>query len=456
MTFIVWGGGTAITQRTKKLPKYAGKIFGKNITIDEYNQSYIATRNQFLMVYGDKFFELEPYLDLEKDAWDRLILLHEAKNLGIKLDDKELQKTIRNYPVFKKDGQFDFRLYKYIVENIYHMEPKEFEEQMRQSLAILKLKDSVVNKVGAEEDELGQAYRKENEKIKASYIIFEADKFREGIQADQEKLNQYFQENKGDFKKPPQANIEYIKVGSLPEDEADNLIYQIYAELQKDKDFEEVAKAHGLEVKETGFFGQASSIPEIGFSIEISKAAFDLKIGQTSRPIKSKDDFFLIKAKERKGPYIPQFEEVEEDIRQRFIQKEARALAKIEAEEFLSLAANSSLEKAAKQKKLSLKQTGEIGMYDYLEEFGPTDKLVEAAFNLEDGQTGPVVDMLQGSIVFRMDEKIPVAEEDYENKKEAFKQEYLQQKRAKEFNKWFEKLKQGANLESNIEKLKAI
>ena len=56
---------------------YIGEIFGKKVSLDDFNKTYLHMETQARMRYGRMFEKLEPFLDLENDAWDQLILLHE-------------------------------------------------------------------------------------------------------------------------------------------------------------------------------------------------------------------------------------------------------------------------------------------------------------------------------------------------------------------------------------------
>ena len=128
---VVWGLGSIV--RRSGGPSYAGEIFGKKISFREYAASWRAVKNDAMMRYED-FHKIYKQLDLEGQAWDRLILLHEAKRQRIKVDDKEVIDTIQGFQFLIRDGQFDNELYAYVLTNKLGVSPREFEEDMRDAL----------------------------------------------------------------------------------------------------------------------------------------------------------------------------------------------------------------------------------------------------------------------------------------------------------------------------------
>ena len=73
--FVFWGAGGAI--RSKRESTYAGKIFGRKVSFDQYAKSWHAVKNQAIMMYGSRLEEVIEKLNLGQQAWERLILLKE-------------------------------------------------------------------------------------------------------------------------------------------------------------------------------------------------------------------------------------------------------------------------------------------------------------------------------------------------------------------------------------------
>src|SRR5208283_2522074 len=61
----------------------AGSIYNHNVNIKDFQQAYLDTRDQAIILYGDEFFKNGSKLNLEGETWDRLILLDEARKRNI-------------------------------------------------------------------------------------------------------------------------------------------------------------------------------------------------------------------------------------------------------------------------------------------------------------------------------------------------------------------------------------
>ena len=154
-------------------------MYGHNVSIKDFQQAYLDTRDQAIILYGDEFFKNGNRLDLEQETWDRLILLKEAQKRNIQASDQEVVAFIASIPFFQRDGQFDQMLYENIVQNpsVFDRSTHEFEEGIRKQLIIKKLLDSVAPEIVLTDAQLKKEYQKRNEKITLQYVLFSASDF---------------------------------------------------------------------------------------------------------------------------------------------------------------------------------------------------------------------------------------------------------------------------------------
>ena len=143
IVFALWGAGSVATIKKAS----AGKIFNKNISIQQYNRSYLAVLNRAKMIYGDKLPKLEKFLNLKNQAWDRLILEYAAKKKHIRASNQEVISQIASYPFLQKSGIFDERLYNYIIANVFQTTLRDFEETVRIDIIINKLISSMAGDI---------------------------------------------------------------------------------------------------------------------------------------------------------------------------------------------------------------------------------------------------------------------------------------------------------------------
>src|SRR5208283_1827787 len=95
----------------------AGSIYGRNVSMKDFQQAYLDTRDQAIILYGDQFFKNGNRLNLEQETWDRLILLKEAQKRNVQVSDQEVVAFIASIPFFQRGGQFDQMIYENIVRN---------------------------------------------------------------------------------------------------------------------------------------------------------------------------------------------------------------------------------------------------------------------------------------------------------------------------------------------------
>ncbi|MEW6170464.1 MAG: SurA N-terminal domain-containing protein [Candidatus Omnitrophota bacterium] len=158
--FVLWGASSSM--RSGKEINYAGKLFGKKVSLQDYIDSHEAIILQGRMRFGDEFNKIQQEIDINKQTWVRLILLKETERQKIKISDKELVGAIQGMPFFQKQGHFDKKLYQTILNYHFHIQERDFEEKMRQSLMITKLFDKVTKDILVANSETEEEIKKLN------------------------------------------------------------------------------------------------------------------------------------------------------------------------------------------------------------------------------------------------------------------------------------------------------
>ncbi|MFB0527189.1 MAG: SurA N-terminal domain-containing protein [bacterium] len=92
------------------------------------------------------------------------LLLQQAKKYGIYVSQSEVINTIRSLPQFQREGQFDPRLYFYILQNYFRTEPAVYESQIKRLITNQKMRDFIISSVKVTDQEIKDEY--ERRKIK--------------------------------------------------------------------------------------------------------------------------------------------------------------------------------------------------------------------------------------------------------------------------------------------------
>jgi peptidyl-prolyl cis-trans isomerase D len=439
--FAFWGFGTAIRGPQEK--GFAGFIAGRKIPFSEFREAVSAVRNQLLMRFGDNFSQIEPYVNLPGQAWERLILLEEAKTRRISASDREVISSIENNPNFAKNGQFDQRLYNQLLQYALHSPARAFEEQVRQNLIIGKLYTEVTKNITLSPEELWQAYRRENEAVNINYIAAVPAQFEKDITLSEEELKEYFNQNVELFRRSLSFNLEYLGLDSAEK------VNSLLNGLNQNTDLAQLAKQLNTPLKETGLFPQAGPIPQLGWPAELLNLLPAANTGELFRPLLIDKTYYLIKVKERKPAYLPDFAEARKEIELKLSKEKARFKAKLAMEnclQKLSADQTQDLAKLASESGLKYAAADKLKFAAYIEGIGMSDNFWLQAAELKEGEISGILEEPSGFYLFRLNKRLPPEENRFETEKKALSEKLTLQKKEEFFARYAGELQKNAAL----------
>jgi peptidyl-prolyl cis-trans isomerase D len=498
LSFTLWGTGSMMQNGGKKGYTYAGKIFGKKISFEDYDHAYRATVMQAMLRYGDQFNEVRDYLDLGSEAWDRLLLLHDAKRKNVKVTDKEVVQYISSLPYFQSDGQFDKRLYEMILQRAFRISTRTFEEYMRENRKIMKLYELETSPFIVTDQEAFEAFKQKNEKVQVSYVFLPFEKYKEQAEVDASKAEEFYSSNKDRFARPASVTLNYVTFDKpeLPEKEAKTAegtegtegtensepideqkaseltaeqAAQIESVKNKAQTFQEEATAAGdikiaaednkVQVLSTGSFNMDKPNLSLGWPYEILYLVFQM--GQNDiLPVFETDEAFVVaQVSEKREPFVPPFNEVKEEVIDQMKLIEARSLAQakaIEIAEKVKSIDGKDFNSTAKDLGHEISQTPLFVRGDYLPQIGISAEFQETAFSLteENPVSGPVQTQ-KGFAILHRDDYEGVSEEAFTAEKEELKSQLLAAKQNEAFSNYLSQLRIESRLEDNISKMQA-
>jgi hypothetical protein len=185
-------------------------------------------------------------------AWDRLIMVAEAKKQNLRISDGEVITFIKTMPIFLRDGKFDERLYGYVLRNNLGLAPRGFEEMMRENLAIQKLHAVLTKDVKISDEEILDQYKVDNAKFKVSYAL-------------------------------------------LPEDAEKKYADILDSMAKNNMTFEEASAIAGLKTQESSLFSKSDNIEDIGEASQLTDTAAKLKIGDVSGLVQTRKGILIFK-----------------------------------------------------------------------------------------------------------------------------------------------------------------
>lgn len=354
------------------------------VTWQELGRRHESLVQQYRAMYGEQFSQIEPQLDLERQALDQAftgkVLLSEARRLGLRVSDEEIREWILTSPQFQgADGRF---IGQEIYEDYTRRQfggPAAFENMLREDLLRQRLFDVLEKSIHVADQEVERAYREGVERAAIRYLLLPASRFGGEVQADPAALESHYQEHQERFALPEQRVIDYLLVDravlrtrlEIPEDElrayyganpqefrreeevqarhvllrtgeertveeARAELEAIAARIEGGEDFAAIASevsedpASAPRGGDLGYFGRGRMVPEF------EDAAFAAETGELVGPVESSFGVHLLEVTDRRAEGQTSFEEARESIRNRLASDRLEGRASEVAQELLA------------------------------------------------------------------------------------------------------------------------
>lgn len=439
-----------------------------------------------MLQYGENFRKIQQFLNLESQAWDRLILLHEARHQRLSASDEEVRDRIRNIYGFKTaGGGFDLRNYDYFVRSAFRMTPRNFEEAMRNTIKIQKLIEKETSSLSVSDAEALTSYQLKNEKVQVSYAIFPLEDFKKQIIFDETKAREFFEKKKDSFVLPPSVRVEFLTIPipksgpetqsppstSNPEEGETNpeaeaawtKAQDIYEQILNGKDFQSVADANGLKVQTSEPLSMEQPPDSFSWPFNVVQKIFQAGQGDILEPVQTSDSFQILRIKEKRDAAIPEYAQVKERVREAWLDQEAQKLSQAKAEEAreallaeFAKYRNPDFVQIAKTLNLNIAQTPLFSRGEYVQGIGVSQGFQEAAFALtKTGESiSPAVGTQKGYCLLHLDSQSEPDQAEFEKNKEEIKKALFEEKRDETFLSFLSRLRLQANLEDNVAKIR--
>jgi peptidyl-prolyl cis-trans isomerase D len=464
LSFVLFFGG--YSRFKGKKGTYLAEVNGVTIEWKEYNDVFQNAVKQYQQALGPTFSEkMIEELRLREKILDSLIekilILQEAKRLGLSIPDEELREAIESIPAFQVNGQFDKRNYERFLR-ISRMTSEEFEQSQRENLLISKIVSliktnggkvsdeevldtylfederinlafvkvapgALKNQVNTNEIEIKDYYQTHQEEfriptfIQIQYLLFRPSDFESKAQVSLDDAKRYYDSRKDTFKIPKQVRVSDILIKAGPQDTPDQLeakkkkADEILGKAKKTKDFGSLAKQYS-EAETASRGGDLGWIQKGMLGEQLESILFSTKVGHLSGVLAAGDGFHIFKVEEVKEEKQKPFEEVKDQILQTLKKEKAKAEASRKAEDaFYSLFRSRDLEGYSREKNVSIKTTGLFKEGDEIPDMGRNPLFYSSAFSLKLGEISPVVNIPPNFYVLKLvnkkDSRIPPLDE---------------------------------------------
>ncbi len=166
----------------------AAVVNGDVVTVMELNRTYRNLSDTYRRIFKDQFTDkmaknlrMQALRDLVQDR----LLVQEAKRVGMRVSDREVQAAIMATPAFQIRGRFSKEQYDRYLDYV-NEKPRAFEESQRDAMLRRKLENVIEQGVDVTNAELKAAYRKRHPKAKAGDFAKNLETFRQSYLAEKQ------------------------------------------------------------------------------------------------------------------------------------------------------------------------------------------------------------------------------------------------------------------------------
>jgi peptidyl-prolyl cis-trans isomerase D len=404
--------------------------------IQAYQQQYGSNINeQLLRQLGVDQQILQQMVDEQAE-------LAEAQRQGIRVSDEELAQQIFSMPALQENGRFigEQRYEQLLASQYPPLTKSDFEENLRRSLMIDKLRSALTDWITVSDAELEREYRDRNEKVKLQVVALTADKFRDKVTVNDADLASYYETHKAEYRKGEQRKIRYLlvdrdqlrsKITITPQDvesyynaniqqfqtpeqvrashillktegkdeaavrkQAEDILKQAkapgadFAALAKKYSEDDASKVNGGDLD---YFSKGRMVPEF------EQAAFSMQPGQISDLVKSQFGFHIIKVVDKKPAATRSLDEARSQIQEMLAaQRVEQQVADRTRDLDTRIKKPSDLDTAAKEAGVVVNEAGFFTRDEPVPGIGAAPEVTKEAFQLKDGEVSRAVQSPRG------------------------------------------------------------
>jgi peptidyl-prolyl cis-trans isomerase D len=430
-------------------------VDGHRLTAGDFQQRYIAQVQAYRTQFGGGLNSaLLRQLGIDQQILTQMIeeqvALIEADRHGIRVSDDELAQQIFAIPGLQENGQFvgEARYEQLLQSQNPPMTKGQFEESLRRSLVLDKLRAALTDWMAIADNELEREYKQRNEKVKLQVVALTADRFRDKVTVTDADVASHFESHKAEYRIGEQRKIKYLlldreqarqKVVVPPNDiqrhyndniqqyqmpeqirashilletagkdeatvkkQAEAILAQVksgadFAELAKKVSEDKGSKANGGDLD---YFGRGRMVPEF------EDAAFKLQPGQISDLVKSQFGFHIIKLVDKRAGSTRSLDEVRGQIQQQLAMQTADQQISDRARQLEGRIDDpGDLDAVAKEQGVMVQESGFFQREDPVPGLGAAPQVAMEAFRLNEGQVSKAIASPRGPVFVAVAQK---------------------------------------------------
>ena len=255
----------------------------------------------------------------------------------------------------------------------------------------------------------------------------------------QEEVTQPFAEVRG--------AIENVLKRERSSSRATALARAIAAEATTPAELERAAAARGYELQESGFAARGEPILGLGLAQEVSAQAFAIEPGAVAGPIPTPSGPAFVTVTDIQDPYVPELDEVRDQVREDVIRKKSLTLAQERATEAAeALKAADDFVAAAEEAEWSVGSSDLVPRGAALPEVGSSPSVEAVAFAMAPGTVSDVIQTGNAVAVVHLVEREEASAADLAQNRDTLRNELMLQRQSRFFTAYMDNVKARMNI----------
>lgn len=466
-----------------------GRVYDRPVTLVEFQRSVRLWTLAQMMGMSSMIQDMmmrpvsqeEAYVNF---AFNRVVLDHEARTLGIRPTTKEIAAHVRTLPPFQGANGFDPAKYTEFVQN--RLPPLGFneaqiEEVVSDQLTLNRLKDLLGAGLHVAESESSEYYNQAYGKLHVAVVRFRNEDFQKDVKISDEEIAKYFEAHKAELNTEEKRKVEFVTFGLSEADKkltgkervealqkvANQANDFVQAMLDKTAKFSDVAQKFHVPVAATGEFTAAAPDPQLTAVPQLSQYAFQLKQPEAvSDALQGGDAFYVLHLLSVTPARPLTLEEAKPKITEAMTKEKLRQLIAARASDVSRTVREAQkvrtpLDTALSQLGLQAERVPPFSILETPPATPPKpedakDKKPDVADfqtikgsvrTLNPGDVSDFVSTTNGGLVIVVESREPGDPAGYAAAKTAFEQNYIQSKRMVVFDEWLRERRQAAGLQ---------
>ncbi len=362
------------------------KVGDQEITQADFQQGYQQRYQQLQSLMGENFRpEMIDQTRFRKSVLDDMVneavLRQYTQSAGYRASDASVFEYLRTVPAFQENGQFSATVYRDLLSR-RGMNPHGFESQLRNSLVLDQLRESIVESAFVSSEEAALAYRLSGQSRDIGVARLAVEQVKDKIDVSDTQISDHFAANQSRYTAPERLKLSYVdldlaaipkaanpgadvlkviydaekdsRFATTEERKARHILVSFGADKSaaKDKieklaeqlkgggDFAELAKQNSDDPGSKASGGDLGWVKRGMMVSSFEEALYALKPGEISKPVETEFGWHLIQLEELKAPTVRPFEDegVQAELLELYQQRDAQKLFQEKSEKLEQLA----------------------------------------------------------------------------------------------------------------------